>query len=90
MQKFDRRQIKHRFQVSGPGRVFVSRGGKPQLWTIVLGLADGIATEVLSGNLFEGNEVIIDMDRLHSLGRSGHEVNLVAILFCKQGFKNFD
>lgn len=44
----------------GPGRVFVMEpGGKPAEVRIRLGLTDGNATEVLSGDLREGIEVIV-------------------------------
>jgi HlyD family secretion protein len=43
-----------------PGRVFVQGpDGKPQAVPVVLGISDGASTEVISGELKEGQEVLV-------------------------------
>jgi HlyD family secretion protein len=55
-----------------PGRVFVQGpDGKPVAVTLVLGLTDGTATEVLRGDLQEGQEVIVGLAGAGGAGRSG-------------------
>jgi HlyD family secretion protein len=43
------------------GRVWVLNGGTPEARDIVVGRSDGQMTEVVSGDLAEGDEVIIDL-----------------------------
>jgi HlyD family secretion protein len=52
--------FRNRAQASVPGRVYVlGSDGKPRAVSITLGLTDGNATEVASGELDEGREVIV-------------------------------
>jgi HlyD family secretion protein len=52
--------LRSREQPAVPGNVFVlGANGKPQRLPISLGLTDGNATEVVSGDLKEGQEVIV-------------------------------
>src|SRR6185503_1377495 len=44
---------------SAPGRVYVVEGEKLKPVTITLGISDGSATEILRGDLKEGQEVVI-------------------------------
>jgi HlyD family secretion protein len=52
--------LRSREQPSVPGRVFViGANGKPKALAVNLGLTDGTATEVVSGDIKEGQEVIV-------------------------------
>jgi HlyD family secretion protein len=45
-----------------PGRVWVvGPDGKPKALSLTLGLSDGTSTEILRGDLSEGQEVIIGL-----------------------------
>jgi HlyD family secretion protein len=45
-----------------PGRVYVIDGeGKPAAVTLTLGISDGTATEVVRGELTEGQEVVVGL-----------------------------
>jgi len=45
-----------------PGRIFVvDPDGKPRAVTVTLGISDGSATEVLAGDVQEGQQVVIGM-----------------------------
>jgi HlyD family secretion protein len=54
-----------------PGRVWVVDGDKPRAVTLVLGLSDGSTTEVLRGELQEGQEVIVGTVSGTAPGRAG-------------------
>lgn len=48
--------------VTTPGRVYVVDGeGKPAVVTLTLGISDGTATEVVRGELTEGQEVVVGL-----------------------------
>jgi HlyD family secretion protein len=44
-----------------PGRVYVLETGKPKAVSVVLGISDGTSTEILRGDLKEGDEVIMGL-----------------------------
>jgi len=49
-----------RARAGTPGRVFVvGENGKPKAVSLTLGLSDGTSTEVMRGELEEGQEVIV-------------------------------
>ena len=54
-----------------PGRVWVVDGDRPRAVALVLGLSDGSTTEVLRGELQEGQEVIVGTVSGTAPGRAG-------------------
>ena len=45
---------------NAPRTIYVLRGGKPEPLTIKSGLSDGTVSEVVSGEIKEGDQVVVD------------------------------
>jgi HlyD family secretion protein len=61
-QLYDQMGEERSVAVATPGRVYVVDGeGKPAAVTLSLGISDGTATEVVRGDLTEGQEVIVGL-----------------------------
>lgn len=62
-QKFHALLIERRDNPSTPARVWVLDGGKPKAVPIAIGVADATHTELVRGNLPEGQEIIVGLSR---------------------------
>jgi len=62
-QKFQALLLERRENPSTPARVWVLEGGKLKAVSIFIGVADTTHTELVRGNLTEGNEIIIGLNR---------------------------
>jgi len=58
------------------GRVWILAGGAPQPVELRLGLSDGTSTEVLSGPLKQGDEVVVGLIEPRSEGSTGPRMRL--------------
>lgn len=67
-QKFQALLAERRENPSSPARVYVLDGGKPKAVSIAVGVADATHTELVRGNLPEGSEVIVGLNRAVSKG----------------------
>jgi hypothetical protein len=62
-QKFHALLLERRENPSTPARVWVLDDGKPKAVPIAIGVADATHTELVRGDIAEGHEIIIGLNR---------------------------